>query len=452
MIDIKFNVPPYVDKAADYIQECVKNQKICGDGEYTKKCNAWIEERTGTGKCLLTTSCTHATELAALLCDIRPGDEVIMPSYTFVSTADAFVLRGAIPVFVDIRPDTMNIDETLIEDAITEKTRAIVPVHYAGVACEMDTIMDIARRHNLKVVEDAAQGIMATYKGKALGTIGDFGAYSFHETKNYSMGEGGALLIRDQKDVEEAEIIREKGTNGEREMAYSLYLAGFDVKDVTMTDLISGRETLEDVNMIVYCGGFSNSDVLGSAKGWAGAFLFNPKAKEALDKYYAREDTLSLGVCNGCQLMMELNLINPEHKKNGKMLHNDSHKFESRFLGVTVPTNRSVMLGSLSGSKLGIWVAHGEGKFSLPYDEDKYNVVLKYSYDEYPSNPNGSDYSIAGLASADGRHLAMMPHLERAIFPWQNGCYPADRVNSDQITPWVEAFVNARKWVEANKK
>ena len=212
-IDIKFNVPPYVDKAADYIQECVKNQKICGDGEYTKKCNAWIEERTGAGKCLLTTSCTHATELAALLCNIRPGDEVIMPAYTFVSTADAFVLRGAVPVFVDIRPDTMNIDETLIEDAITEKTKAIVPVHYAGVACEMDTIMDIAKRHNLKVVEDAAQGVLASYKGKALGTIGDFGAYSFHETKNYSMGEGGALLIRDKKDVEEAEIMREKGTN-----------------------------------------------------------------------------------------------------------------------------------------------------------------------------------------------------------------------------------------------
>ena len=249
-----------------------------------------------------------------------------------------------------------------------------------------------------------------------------------------------------------AAIIREKGTNGEREMAYSLYLAGFDVKDVTMTDLISGRETLEDVNMIVYCGGFSNSDVLGSAKGWAGAFLFNPKAKEALDKYYAREDTLSLGVCNGCQLMMELNLINPEHKKNGKMLHNDSHKFESRFLGVTVPTNRSVMLGSLSGSKLGIWVAHGEGKFSLPYDEDKYNVVAKYSYDEYPANPNGSDYSVAALASADGRHLAIMPHLERSIFPWQNGCYPTDRKNSDQVTPWIEAFVNAHKWIETKIK
>ena len=249
-----------------------------------------------------------------------------------------------------------------------------------------------------------------------------------------------------------AAIIREKGTNGEREMAYMLYLAGFDVKDVTMTDLISGRETLEDINMVVYCGGFSNSDVLGSAKGWAGSFLFNPKAKAALDNFYAREDTLSLGVCNGCQLMMELGLITPEDKKKGKMLHNDSHKFESNFLGVTVPMNRSVMFGSLSGSKLGIWVAHGEGKFSLPYPEDHYNVVLKYSYDEYPGNPNGSDYSVAGIASQDGRHLAMMPHLERAIFPWQNACYPADRVHNDQVTPWIEAFVNARKWVEEKKK
>ena len=210
---ITFNVPPCADKAMEYIEECVRNQKICGDGAYTKKCNRWIEERTGTTKCLLTTSCTHATELAALLADIRPGDEVIMPAYTFVSTADAFVLRGAVPVFVDIRPDTMNIDEKLIEAAITDKTRAIVPVHYAGVACEMDTIMDIAARHGLLVIEDAAQGILATYKGRALGSIGDFGCYSFHETKNYSMGEGGALLIRDEKYVEDAEIIREKGTN-----------------------------------------------------------------------------------------------------------------------------------------------------------------------------------------------------------------------------------------------
>ncbi len=210
---ITFNRPPYVETAMDYIQECVKNQKICGDGAYTKKCNQWIEDRTGTAKCLLTTSCTHATEMAALLCDIKPGDEIIMPAYTFVSTADAFVLRGGVPVFVDIRPDTMNIDEKLIEAAITERTKAIVPVHYAGVACEMDTIMDIAARHHLMVIEDAAQGILSLYKGKPLGTFGDFGCFSFHETKNYSMGEGGALLIREERYVEEAEVIREKGTN-----------------------------------------------------------------------------------------------------------------------------------------------------------------------------------------------------------------------------------------------
>ena len=210
---IRFNVPPFTGKEMGYIRQAVENQKICGDGEFTRKCSEWIEERTGTRKCLLTTSCTHATELAALLARIQPGDEVIMPSYTFVSTADAFVLRGAVPVFVDIRPDTMNIDETLIEAAVTEKTKAVVPVHYAGVGCEMDTIMDIAARHHLYVIEDAAQGIMASYKGKPLGAIGDFGCFSFHETKNYSMGEGGALLIQHEKDIEDAEIFREKGTD-----------------------------------------------------------------------------------------------------------------------------------------------------------------------------------------------------------------------------------------------
>ena len=210
---IRFNVPPYTGKELDYIKIAVENQKICGDGEFTKKCNEWMEEKTGTKKALLTTSCTHATELAAILADIQPGDEVIMPSYTFVSTADAFVLRGATAVFVDIRPDTMNIDAELIEAAVTERTKAIVPVHYAGVSCDMDKIMEIAKKHNLVVIEDAAQGIMSTYKGQALGTIGDFGCFSFHETKNFSMGEGGALLIRDEKDIENAEIIREKGTN-----------------------------------------------------------------------------------------------------------------------------------------------------------------------------------------------------------------------------------------------
>jgi dTDP-4-amino-4,6-dideoxygalactose transaminase len=210
---INFNVPPFTGKEYEYIKECVQNQKICGDGPYTAKDNEWIEKKTGVSKALLTTSCTHATEMAALLADIKEGDEVIMPSYTFVSTANAFVLRGAKVVFVDIRPDTMNIDENMIEQAITPKTRAIVPVHYAGVGCEMDTILDIAKRHDLFVIEDAAQGVMATYKGKALGAIGDFGNYSFHETKNYSMGEGGALLLRDETYVDNAIIIREKGTN-----------------------------------------------------------------------------------------------------------------------------------------------------------------------------------------------------------------------------------------------
>ena len=248
-----------------------------------------------------------------------------------------------------------------------------------------------------------------------------------------------------------AAIIREKGVNGDREMAYSLYLAGFDVKDVHMTDLTSGRETLEDVNMIVFCGGFSNSDVLGSAKGWAGGFLWNETAKRALDNFYKRDDTLSLGICNGCQLMIELNLINPEHRQRATMEHNDSHKFESQFVGLTIPENNSVMFKSLSGSKLGIWVAHGEGKFNLPEGVESYNVVAKYGYAAYPANPNGSPKAVAGIASADGRHLAMMPHLERAIFPWQCGFYPENRHN-DEITPWVEAFVNARKWIEEKTK
>lgn len=210
---IKFNVPPFIGDEITNIQKAIDSQKICGDGRFTKSCNIWMEERFNANKVLLTTSCTHALEMAAILADIKPGDEVIMPSYTFVSTADAFVQRGATIVFVDIRPDTMNIDENLIEDAITDKTKAIVVVHYAGVSCEMDTITDIAKRHNLFVVEDAAQGVMSTYKGKALGTIGDFGCYSFHETKNYSMGEGGVILIKDDKYIEKAEITREKGTN-----------------------------------------------------------------------------------------------------------------------------------------------------------------------------------------------------------------------------------------------
>ena len=270
----------------------------------------------------------------------------------------------------------------------------------------------------------------------------------FNKDFTGKLSQYGISADRRQPSGIKAAIIREKGTNGEREMAYCLYLAGFDVKDVMMTDLISGREALEDINMIVFCGGFSNSDVLGSAKGWAGAFLFNPKAKEALDKFYARKDTLSLGICNGCQLMVELGLTGAA---GAKMLHNDSHKFESEFITLSIPQNNSVMFGSLSGNKLGLWVAHGEGKFHLPEAEDKYNVIAKYNYHGYPANPNGSDYDVAGICSEDGRHLCMMPHLERAVFPWQNAWYPASRRN-DEVTPWIEAFVNARKWVEEKVK
>lgn len=274
--------------------------------------------------------------------------------------------------------------------------------------------------------------------------------YSFPESFTGKLAQWDLLASRRKPTGIKAAIIREKGINGDREMAWCMYLAGMDVKDVHMTDLISGRETLEEVNMIVFPGGFSNSDVLGSAKGWAGAFLYNPKAKEALDRFFARPDTLSLGVCNGCQLMIELGLITPGHQEKPRMLHNDSHKFESTFVGVTIEPNDSVMLKTLAGSKLGIWIAHGEGKFSLPYEESCYNIPMKYLYPEYPANPNGSDYNAAALCSVDGRHLAMMPHLERAIRPWNWPYYPENRTE-DEVTPWIEAFVNARKWIERKK-
>ncbi len=247
-----------------------------------------------------------------------------------------------------------------------------------------------------------------------------------------------------------AAIIREKGSNSEREMANAMYLAGFDVKDVHMTDLISGRETLEDIQFIGAVGGFSNSDVLGSAKGWAGAFKYNEKANSALKKFFAREDTLSVGICNGCQLFMELELINPEHEIHGKMHHNDSHKHESGFTSVTIQENHSVMLNTLAGTTLGVWISHGEGKFKLPYTEDKYNIVAKYAYEGYPANPNGSDFNTAMLCDTTGRHLVMMPHIERSTFPWNWAYYP-DRGQKDEVSPWIEAFVNARKWVEKKK-
>ncbi|RKT00348.1 phosphoribosylformylglycinamidine synthase [Flavobacterium sp. 123] len=257
---------------------------------------------------------------------------------------------------------------------------------------------------------------------------------------------GKAPVISSEVERPKAAIIREKGSNSEREMANAMYLAGFDVKDVHMTDLISGRETLEDIQFIGAVGGFSNSDVLGSAKGWAGAFLYNQKAKTALDNFFKREDTLSVGICNGCQLFMELELINPEHEVHGKMLHNDSHKHESIFTSVTIQENKSVMLSSLAGSTLGVWVSHGEGKFNLPMAEENYNIVSKYGYEGYPANPNGSDYNTAMLCDKTGRHLVMMPHIERSTFQWNWAHYPKDR--NDEVSPWHEAFVNAKKWID----
>jgi len=271
--------------------------------------------------------------------------------------------------------------------------------------------------------------------------------YNFNGMFSGSAADLGIEMSRRKKSGVRAAIIREKGVNGDREMAFALHLAGFDVKDVHMTDLISGREDLTDVNMIVFVGGFSNSDVLGSAKGWAGAFLFNKKAKQALDNFYDREDTLSLGVCNGCQLMVELGLIYPEHPEKPVMEGNNSGKFESGFINVNIHENNSIMLKSLSGMRLGIWIAHGEGKFSFPYYSDSYHIAMKYSYDKYPGNPNGSDWGAAAIYSNNGRHLAMMPHLERAFLPWQWPHYPNSRSN-DEVTPWVEAFVNAKNWVQ----
>ncbi|MCH7409895.1 phosphoribosylformylglycinamidine synthase [Belliella sp. DSM 111904] len=273
--------------------------------------------------------------------------------------------------------------------------------------------------------------------------------YNFNQNWKGTFDSFALNPYRKEKSGKTAAIIREKGVNGDREMAYSLWLAGFDVKDVHMTDLISGRETLEDVQMIVFVGGFSNSDVLGSAKGWAGAFLYNEKAKQALDNFYARKDTLSLGVCNGCQLMIALGLITPDHDVKPQMLHNASHKFESAFVSVNIPENNTVMFQSLAGQQLGVWVAHGEGKFSLPKQKSDYHIGMTYAYESYPGNPNGSDHAVAGIASADGRHLAIMPHIERSLKPWNWPHYSSANAH-DEVTPWVEAFVNAYKWVEKN--
>ena len=276
-------------------------------------------------------------------------------------------------------------------------------------------------------------------------------SYKFPEGFSGKMKDLGLDPNRKTKSGVKAAILRDKGTNGEREMAYALWLAGFDVRDVHLTDLTSGRETLDDIQMIVFCGGFSNSDVLGSAKGWAAGILYNATAKATLERFYARPDTLSLGICNGCQLMAELEVLYPEHEEKHKMAHNDSGRFESGFVSLRIPKNHSVMLQNLEGTEIGIWVAHGEGKFDLKYSADKYHVIAQYKYDAYPANPNGSPHAIAGLCSADGRHLAMMPHPERAIFPWTCAYYPEAERGEHEVTPWMVAFRNAYEWIKNYK-
>ena len=276
-------------------------------------------------------------------------------------------------------------------------------------------------------------------------------SYKFPEGFSGKMKDLGLDPNRKTKSGIKAAILRDKGTNGEREMAYALWLAGFDVRDVHLTDLTSGRETLDDIQMIVFCGGFSNSDVLGSAKGWAAGILYNATAKATLERFYARPDTLSLGICNGCQLMAELEVLYPEHEEKHKMAHNDSGRFESGFVSLRIPKNHSVMLQNLEGTEIGIWVAHGEGKFDLKYSADKYHVIAQYKYDAYPANPNGSPHAIAGLCSADGRHLAMMPHPERAIFPWTCAYYPEAERGEHEVTPWMVAFRNAYEWIKNYK-
>jgi phosphoribosylformylglycinamidine synthase len=355
----------------------------------------------------------------------------------------------------------------LIQVKNIERTRAVLEnygISYISIAdvyldgkveiLDTDVILDVAEMRDFwfkssylldkkQSGEKLALDRFNNYKTQSL-------SYKFAEQWEGTFDAFGINPYRKESSGKRAAIIREKGVNGDREMAYSLWLAGFDVKDVHMTDLISGRENLEDVQMIVFVGGFSNSDVLGSAKGWAGAFLYNEKAKQALDKFYARNDTLSLGVCNGCQLMVELGLVASEHEQKPKMLHNASHKFESAFVNVTIPENDTVMLKTMTGQRLGVWIAHGEGKFHLPQPKDNYHIGMTYSYESYPGNPNGSDYAVAGIASNNGRHLAIMPHIERSIKPWNWPYYPAERQN-EEVSPWIEAFFNAYKWVSENQ-
>jgi phosphoribosylformylglycinamidine synthase len=342
--------------------------------------------------------------------------------------------------------------EKAIENAGIQALKIGHPIKKGAIGLKhhkTDIILPIAQLRDVWFKTSYLLDSKQTQNNKALDRFNNYKKQSL--TYHFPTGFEGKLPKTPTSNRPKAAILRENGSNSEREMANAMYLAGFDVKDVHMTDLISGRETLEDIQFIGAVGGFSNSDVLGSAKGWAGAFKYNEKANKALKNFFDRPDTLSVGICNGCQLFMELELIHPELEVHGKMLHNDSHKHESSFTSVTIGQNNSVMLSSLAGTTLGVWISHGEGKFKLPLSREQYHIVAQYGYNTYPANPNGSDYNTAMLTDATGRHLVTMPHIERSIFQWNWADYPKDR-KDDQVSPWIEAFINARTWIENQKK
>jgi Phosphoribosylformylglycinamidine (FGAM) synthase, synthetase domain len=427
------------------------------DAEYFKNAFAAIQELTSRGLLLAGHDVSAGGMITAMLemCFANPqgGLEAHLDK---IRHADLIKILFSENPGVLIQVKHHRLVEKILEDyglgfAIVarpiEERKLIIAKEEFRKEFDIDTLRDVWYKTSYlfdrkQSGETCAQQRFENYKKQPL-------QFDFSPSFTGEMEDLGINAERKEKSGLTAAIIREKGTNGEREMAYALHLAGFDVKDVHMTDLTSGRESLEDVQFAVFCGGFSNSDVLGSAKGWAGGFRYNEKAKTTLERFFAREDTLSLGICNGCQLLMELGLIYPVMgETHPKMEHNTSHKFESTFLSVEIPKNESVMLKSLEGTKLGIWVAHGEGRFVLPEPEPTYHIAAKYIYGEYPGNPNGSDYAAAAVCSRDGRHLAMMPHPERSIFPWQNAWYPF-AYRKHEVTPWMEAFVNAREWLKA---
>lgn len=424
----------YFKKAFNAVQTLIENNEVLAGHDVSAG---------GLITCLLE-MCFPSNNTGLFIDTVALGEKDLVK--VLFSENPAVVLQVKDAAAVQAHLEKLGVNAAIIANVLNERTFSVIHNSKAR-SFDINALRDTWFKTSYLLDKQQSTAALATerfnnYKTQELD-------YKFPADFSGKLSQYGISSQRPATGTKAA-IIREKGVNGDREMAYSLYLAGFDVKDVHMTDLIAGRETLEDVNFIVFVGGFSNSDVLGSAKGWAGAFLYNPKAKEALDNFYARKDTMSLGVCNGCQLMVELGLIHPEADLRPKMEHNNSHKFESAYVNVNIEHTDSIMLKSLEGSKLGIWIAHGEGKFAFPQSEDKYNVAIKYSFNEYPANPNGSQFNAAGITSTDGRHLAMMPHLERVIFPWQCANYPTEKT-SDDNTPWLETFVNARKWVETNK-